>query len=105
MIPEPPGRIERGRVLFEGKDLLRLGKAGIRSIRGNRIAMIFQEPMSSLNPVLTIGMQVAEPIRLHRRIAWRDALAEAAELLERVAIPDAKSRLSSYPHEFSGGMR
>ena len=105
LIPEPPGDIEGGRVLFDGQDLLTLDTTGIRDIRGDRIAIIFQEPMSSLNPVLTIGKQVAEPIRLHRRLPWREALKRAATLLERVAIPDARSRLTSYPHEFSGGMR
>ncbi len=99
------GRIDSGRVLFEGEDLGLLNDAGIRAVRGNRIAMIFQEPMSSLNPVLTIGMQVAEPIRIHRRVSWKDALDQAGALLERVSIPDARSRLNDYPHRFSGGMR
>ena len=99
------GRIDDGRVLFEGDNLLDLDRRRMRGIRGNRIAMIFQEPMSSLNPVLTIGKQVAEPIRLHRGLPWRDALAEAKELLSRVAIPDAERRLDDYPHQFSGGMR
>ncbi|NWG46459.1 MAG: ABC transporter ATP-binding protein [Alphaproteobacteria bacterium] len=99
------GRIDRGRILFDGRDLLTLDKAGIRSIRGDRISMIFQEPMSSLNPVLTVGKQVAEPIRLHRGKSWAQAMEDAAELLERVAIPDARERLGDYPHQFSGGMR
>jgi oligopeptide transport system ATP-binding protein len=99
------GRIDRGRVLFEGRDLGLLDGPGIRAVRGNRIAMIFQEPMSSLNPVLTIGMQVAEPIRTHRRLPWKDALEEAGALLEKVSIPDARKRLKDYPHRFSGGMR
>jgi len=77
----------------------------IRKIRGDRIAMIFQEPMSSLNPVLTIGKQVAEPVHLHRNVSWSEALDKAAELLERVKIPGAKRRLKSYPHQLSGGMR
>ena len=105
LIPDPPGRIEEGEILFEGKDLLKLDDAGIRAIRGDRIAMIFQEPMSSLNPALTVGMQVGEPINLHRRTVWAKALDKAAELLGKVRIPDGRSRLSSYPHQYSGGMR
>ena len=99
------GRIERGQVRFEGQNLLDLNDAGIRRIRGDRIAMIFQEPMTSLNPVLTIGKQVAEPIQLHRNVTWRKALEHATELLQKVAIPDAEHRLNDYPHLFSGGMR
>jgi oligopeptide transport system ATP-binding protein len=98
-------RIDRGRVLFEGRDLLGLDQAELRAIRGHRISMIFQEPMSSLNPVLTIGRQVAEPIRLHQGKSWSASLDQAAELLTRVSIPDAHDRLSQYPHHFSGGMR
>ncbi len=105
LIPTPPGRIESGEVLFEGRNLLDLDDAGIRAIRGDKIAMIFQEPMSSLNPALTIGMQVAEPVRVHRGSPWREALERARELLERARIPDAGSRLTAYPHQFSGGMR
>ncbi|MCY3927628.1 MAG: ABC transporter ATP-binding protein [Acidobacteria bacterium] len=104
LIPDP-GRIEKGSILFEGRDLLALDEAGIRAVRGNRIAMIFQEPMSSLNPVLTIGGQVAEPLRLHRRLKRREALEQAVDLLRSVAIPDAEKRLGDYPHQFSGGMR
>ncbi|MBX3706944.1 MAG: ABC transporter ATP-binding protein [Pseudomonadales bacterium] len=98
-------RVERGRILFEGEDLLRLDRRALRGIRGHRISMIFQEPMSSLNPVLTIGRQVAEPIRLHQGRSWPEALDQAAELLARVAIPDPRERLAQYPHHFSGGMR
>ncbi|MFO1028299.1 MAG: ABC transporter ATP-binding protein [Acetobacteraceae bacterium] len=105
LIPTPPGRIEAGQVLFEGQDLLTLDDAGIRAIRGSRIGMIFQEPMSSLNPALTIGLQVAEPIVEHRGATWRDALTRARGLLDRVRIPDAAQRLAAYPHQFSGGMR
>ena len=105
LIPDPPGRIDSGEVLFEGRDLLKLDDAGIRAIRGDRIAMIFQEPMSSLNPVLTVGMQVGEPIRLHRGASWAVALQQVKALLEKVSIPDAASRIESYPHQFSGGMR
>ena len=106
LIPIPPGRIESGEILFDGQDLLKLDDAGIRAIRGNHIAMIFQEPMSSLNPALTVGLQVAEPINVHRGTPWGKALRQAAtELLGRVRIPDAASRLGSYPHQYSGGMR
>jgi oligopeptide transport system ATP-binding protein len=105
LIPDPPGCIDSGEILFEGRDLLKLDPAGIRAIRGDRIAMIFQEPMSSLNPVLTVGTQVGEPFRLHRRASWDAALVQAKTLLEKVAIPDAASRLASYPHQYSGGMR
>ena len=105
LIPNPPGRIESGQVLFEGNDLLKVDEAGIRAIRGNKIAMIFQEPMSSLNPALTVGLQVAEPINVHRGSAWSVALAQAKELIGRVRIPDAAARLGSYPHQYSGGMR
>ena len=100
-----PGRIEQGRIAFAGDDLTALDEVALRAIRGDRIAMIFQEPMSSLNPVLTIGKQVAEPIWLHRRTAWREAYVQAAELLRKVAIPDAEARLDDYPHQLSGGMR
>ncbi len=105
LIPDPPGRIDSGEILFEGRDLLKLVDAGIRAIRGDRIAMIFQEPMSSLNPVLTVGTQVGEPIRLHRKASWAVALEQVKTLLEKVSIPDAASRLDSYPHQYSGGMR
>jgi peptide/nickel transport system ATP-binding protein len=105
LIPSPPGRIESGEVIFEGRDLCTLDDAGIRAIRGNKIAMIFQEPMSSLNPALTVGLQVAEPVNLHRGSPWARALEQAQELMGRVRIPDAASRLASYPHQYSGGMR
>ncbi|REJ83825.1 MAG: ABC transporter ATP-binding protein [Acidobacteria bacterium] len=104
LVPEP-GRIASGEVRLAGEDLLRLPEAAMRRVRGDRIAMVFQEPMTSLNPVLSIGRQVAEAIRVHRRVSWRAALARAGELLEQVAIPDARDRLDAYPHEFSGGMR
>ncbi|MCZ6853936.1 MAG: ABC transporter ATP-binding protein [Gammaproteobacteria bacterium] len=99
------GRIEHGRISFEGQDLIAQPDKVLRKIRGNRIAMIFQEPMSSLNPVLTIGKQVAEPIRLHRGASWAEAYQQAGELLKKVAIPDAVERLNDFPHHFSGGMR
>ena len=99
------GRIEAGRASFEGVELTGLDSAGIRALRGNRIAMIFQEPMSSLNPVLTIGEQVAEPLRLHKGMSRREARVAAGDLLAKVSIPDARERLDDYPHQFSGGMR
>jgi oligopeptide transport system ATP-binding protein len=105
LIPSPPGRIESGEVIFDGRDLRTLDDPAMRAIRGNQIAMIFQEPMSSLNPALTVGLQVAEPINLHRGAPWAKALNAATELLGRVRIPDAASRLASYPHQYSGGMR
>jgi oligopeptide transport system ATP-binding protein len=105
LIPSPPGKIASGEIIFEGKDLLKLDDPGIRAIRGNRIAMIFQEPMSSLNPALTIGMQVAEPINRHQGEPWSRALDQARVLLDRVRIPDAARRLGDYPHQLSGGMR
>ncbi|MCA0304371.1 MAG: ABC transporter ATP-binding protein [Proteobacteria bacterium] len=105
LIPSPPGRISSGEVVFDGQDLLKLTDEQIRAIRGDRIAMIFQEPMSSLNPSLTVGLQIAEPINLHRRTPWARAMDMAADLLARVRLPDAKSRVKAYPHQFSGGMR
>ena len=105
LIPDPPGRIAEGEILFGGKDLLSLDDAAVRDLRGRDIAMIFQEPMTALNPVFTIGDQVAEPLRTHFGTPRREALAKAAEILERVGIPDATRRLGDYPHQFSGGMR
>jgi oligopeptide transport system ATP-binding protein len=105
LIPSPPGRIENGEILFDGKDLLKLNEDEMRAIRGDRIAMIFQDSMSSLNPSITIGKQIAEPITLHRNASWNEAYEKARDLLSMVQIPDAQSRLSVYPHQFSGGMR
>ncbi|MEO7855297.1 MAG: ABC transporter ATP-binding protein [Rubrivivax sp.] len=105
LIPDPPGHIESGEILFDGVDLLKLSDAEIRAVRGDRIAMIFQEPMSSLNPSLTVGMQVGEPINLHRNAPWSVALAKARELLGLVRMSDTASRAAAYPHQFSGGMR
>ena len=99
------GQVKGGSIEFQGEDLTRVSAARLREIRGNQIAFIFQEPMSSLNPVLTIGTQVAEPIWLHHKKSWPEAFAEAGELLAKVAIPDAAQRLEDYPHQFSGGMR
>ena len=99
------GTISDGQIVFDGQNLLDLPEKDIRNIRGDRIAMIFQEPMSSLNPVLTVGKQVAEPIWLHRKKTWNEALDQAEELIKKVSIPDARQRLDAYPHQFSGGMR
>jgi oligopeptide transport system ATP-binding protein len=105
LIPNPPGKIVGGQVLFEGDDLLKVDEDEIRHIRGNRIAMIFQEPMTSLNPVLTIGRQLTEALELHLKMNRRAALERAVELLSMVGIPEAATRLDDYPHQFSGGMR
>ncbi|HLW59803.1 MAG TPA: ABC transporter ATP-binding protein [bacterium] len=105
LIPTPPGKIVDGQIFFEGRDLLKLSDEEMRKIRGNRIAMVFQEPMTSLNPVLTIGEQIAEAVMLHQRLDKRAAWGRAAEMLDRVKIPLAKQRVKDYPHQFSGGMR
>ncbi len=105
LIATPPGKIVEGEILFEGKNLLRLSDEQMRHIRGNRIAMIFQEPMTSLNPVLTIGEQIAEAVILHQRLDKKAAWERAIEMLERVKIPLARERVKDYPHQFSGGMR
>ncbi len=105
LIPDPPGRISAGAVMFEGRDLLKISEREIQAVRGNRIAMIFQEPMSSLNPSLTVGLQIAEPLHVHRQQSWATAWENARGLLGRVRIPDAASRVGAYPHQFSGGMR
>jgi len=105
LIPDPPGRITDGQVLLEGRDLLRLDDAAMRAVRGNRVSMIFQEPMTSLNPVFTVGEQIAEAVRLHARADRRTAHARAIEMLEAVGIPAPARRVDEYPHQFSGGMR
>jgi len=105
LIPSPPGRIESGRIQFENQNLLGLETDKLRRIRGRDIAMIFQEPMTSLNPVLPIGRQVAEPLIVHKGLSKSEALAEAATWLEHVKIPAARNRLGDYPHQLSGGMR
>jgi oligopeptide/dipeptide ABC transporter ATP-binding protein len=104
LIPEPPGKVWAGEAMFEGKDLLKLNKEEIRQIRGNKISVIFQEPMTSLNPVFTIGRQITETMVEHKVVEKEKAYAEAARLLELVGIPDAE-RLKQYPMQFSGGMR
>jgi len=105
LIPDPPGEIAGGQILFGGRDLLKLSFDEMRSIRGKEIAMIFQEPMTSLNPVFTIGMQVMESLLFHEKISKQQAEERAVEVLEQVGIPDARKRLKDYPHQFSGGMR
>jgi oligopeptide/dipeptide ABC transporter ATP-binding protein len=105
LIPDPPGRIAEGRILLEGRDLLQLPWSEMRAVRGRHVAMIFQEPMTSLNPVFPIGMQVAESLKLHEDVSDAEARVRAAEVLARVGIPDAAKRLDDYPHQFSGGMR
>jgi peptide/nickel transport system ATP-binding protein len=105
LVPDPPGRIVDGRILLEGKDLVRLDEREMRDIRGNRISMIFQEPMTSLNPVLTIGSQIAEALRLHQNLSRKDAAEKAVEMLRLVKIPEPAQRAREYPHQLSGGMR
>jgi oligopeptide/dipeptide ABC transporter ATP-binding protein len=105
LIPSPPGRIESGEVFFRGRDLVKLPKSQMRLIRGAEIAMIFQDPMTSLNPVLTIGRQITEALKLHLGMNQAQADHRAAELLEMVGISDPRRRLRSYPHQFSGGQR
>ncbi|MCX8213805.1 MAG: ABC transporter ATP-binding protein, partial [SAR202 cluster bacterium] len=105
LIADPPGKIERGKVIFEGRDLLKLSDSEMRSVRGNRIGMIFQEPMTSLNPVLTIERQLTETLELHLKMTKSEARGRAGELLEMVGIPDPGRRLKDFPHQMSGGMR
>ena len=105
LIPDPPGKIAGGQILFDGKDILQLHHDEVRKIRGRDIAMIFQEPMTSLNPVFTIGMQVMESVRFHEDITKEEAENRAVQVLEQVGIPDARKRMKDYPHQFSGGMR
>lgn len=105
LIQEPPGEIESGEVLYEGRDLLQLSEQEMTEIRGSDIAMVFQDPMSSLNPVLTIGRQISETMTVHLGITWQEAQERALELLELVGIPEAAARYDDYPHQFSGGMR
>jgi peptide/nickel transport system ATP-binding protein len=105
IVPDPPGRIAAGRVRYRGQDLLALDERAMREVRGNRISMIFQEPMTSLNPVYTTGEQVAEAVRLHRKASRAEAMARAVEMFELVGIPSAAERVRAYPHQMSGGMR
>ena len=105
LIPVPPGKVTDGEVLFEGRDLLKMTDDEIRQVRGNRIAMIFQDPMTSLNPVLTIKQQVSEALQLHLGMDKETARERSIELLTMVGIPSAGDRIDDYPHQFSGGMR
>jgi len=105
LIPYPPGIIVGGEIIFKGRDLLQVSEEEMRHIRGNRIAMIFQEPMTSLNPVLTISRQISESLELHRGMDKKTAAEEAVKLLHLVGLPDAEQRVGDYPHQFSGGMQ
>jgi peptide/nickel transport system ATP-binding protein len=105
LIPQPPGRIVEGQIIYNGRNLLDLTPAQIRKIRGKEISMIFQEPMTSLNPVFTCGEQIAEAIRLHEGLGRRDAMDKTVEMLRLVHIPNAERRVKEYPHQLSGGMR
>ncbi len=105
LIPEPPGKIVGGEVLFEGRDILKMDPDDVRKVRGNRIAMVFQDPMTSLNPVLTIGRQIDEALELHMGMDKHQARQRTIELLETVGIAEAADRADDYPHQFSGGMR
>ncbi len=105
LIPSPPGRIVSGEIRFAGRDLLGLSEAEMRQVRGNEISMIFQEPMTSLNPVLTIGRQIAETLTLHQGLGHKAALDKAVDMLRLVHIPEARRRITEYPHQLSGGMR
>ena len=105
LVPDPPGRIVAGEIRYKGRDLLKLSWDEIRAIRGKEISMVFQEPMTSLNPVFTIGMQVTEVVLAHERCSREEAYARAVDILTEVGIPDAAKRMKDYPHHFSGGMR
>jgi peptide/nickel transport system ATP-binding protein/oligopeptide transport system ATP-binding protein len=105
LIPRPPGRVEQGEILFEGRDLLKLADPELRAVRGSRIGFVFQDPMTALNPVLTVGRQIGEPLRRHQGLTAARAWARAIELLDLVGIPEPRHRVRQYPHQFSGGMR
>jgi oligopeptide transport system ATP-binding protein len=105
LIPQPPGKIVAGTAIYQGKDLISMPEEDIRHVRGAQIAMIFQDPMTSLNPVITIGKQIAEPLTLHLGMNKEEARNRTVELLELVGLPEAKMHLDDYPHQFSGGMR
>ena len=105
LIATPPGEITTGKIQFHGKDLLSLPESEMRQVRGNKITMIFQEPMTSLNPVFTIGDQIAETLMLHKKLNKEKAMAQALELMKQVGIPDPEKRINAYPHEMSGGQR
>src|SRR5262249_7385292 len=105
LLPTPPSRVIEGRILFEGKDLLSLPPEAMRAIRGDRIGMVFQEPMTSLNPVLSIGFQIEEVLRLHRGLSGKAARGQALDMLRHVGIGAPERRLGQYPHQLSGGLR
>ncbi len=105
LIPSPPGRITKGAIELEGRNLVGLSESDLSSLRGNAMSMVFQEPMSSLNPAYTVGDQIRETVRRHRKVSRKQAHQRAVEMLDLVGIPNAARRVSSYPHEFSGGMR
>jgi oligopeptide transport system ATP-binding protein len=105
LIPDPPGKIEDGEVIFNGRDLLKISDDEMRRVRGAEIAMVFQDPMTSLNPVLTVGFQIGEALKLHQGVNDKEARRQSADLLTLVGIPNAEDRLDDYPHQFSGGMR
>ncbi len=105
LVPEPPGKIIDGKIVFEGRNLLALSEKQMRQVRGNKIAMIFQEPMTSLNPVYTVGNQIVEAIKLHQNKSTGQAWADAVRMLRRVGIADPEQRVREYPHQMSGGMR
>ncbi len=105
LVPQPPGRIAGGEILFEGEDLLRVAPSELRELRGNRISMIFQEPMTSLNPAFTVGDQIAEGILRHRKVSRAEASAQALAMLRKVRIPSPEQRYHDHPHRLSGGMR
>src|SRR5258708_7943964 len=105
LVPNPPGKIMGGEILYQGKDLLKLSIEEMRRIRGNEISMIFQEPMTSLNPVMTVGKQISEALILHRDMDRKAALKRAVEMLDLVRIPEPAQRAKEYPHQLSGGMR
>jgi len=105
LVESPPGRIEAGEIKFQGQDLTKLSEKEMRKIRGNDISMIFQEPMTSLNPVYTVGDQIAEAIMLHKGVNRKEAMRQAVDMLQKVGIPLPEQRVNEYPHQLSGGMR
>lgn len=105
LIPQPPGKLDNGKAIFKGVDLLKISNEEIRKIRGSKISFIFQDPMTSFNPILPIGLQMAEPLIYHNGLSYQDAEKQIVGLLSRVGIPNAKDRLKDYPFQFSGGMR
>jgi oligopeptide transport system ATP-binding protein len=105
LVPEPPGETVGGDIVFHGDSVLEMSDAEVRSLRGNRVAMIFQDPMTSLNPVHKVGRQIGEPLRIHQSVGKREAMTRATDLLDLVGIPNARQRAREYPHQYSGGMR